>query len=231
MAEQQNTNNDKPHFVNGIKTPPGLLLFAYLFAPDSGRQFSDGKYKLTWAVPKDTDISELAAAVKECWEQKYKGICSWEEFKKPFRDGDKKAGKIPGLKGMLYITCKTKDMPIVCDRSSPPKAVGKDDIWPGCKVRLALTCHTYVSTDTVRERKPDGTVEEVTETTYGATFKLEMVQKWVEGDRIGGGRDVSVFDDGYDDGTTPNASVSAEAFDGGGGEEKPADTSLDSLLS
>jgi hypothetical protein len=42
-----------------VVTPPAVAAYAWLSKPDEGKQYSDGKFKVTLVFDEDTDLSEL----------------------------------------------------------------------------------------------------------------------------------------------------------------------------
>lgn len=190
MADRDNRTGPKPVFKNDIVTPVGRLSFPHLDKPDEGKKFSDGKYKVTLLMPKQgTDFSTLRAAALATAQEAFGAqVKTLNDFQHPFRDGDQKAeGKeLDGYKGCLYITCKSKQRPMVVDRAKNP--IDPKDCYGGCKARLVVTACSYQSTENVRQ--PDGKV--VKQIVRGVTFLLDVVQKVGDDKPLGGGRAASV---------------------------------------
>lgn len=99
MAKQKNAR---------VVTPPAVAAYAWLSKPDEGKQYSDGKFKVTLVFDEDTDLSELE---KVCLEE---AAAKWPKIKPadvklPFQDGDDKGKE--EFKGKTLATLKSKYKP------------------------------------------------------------------------------------------------------------------------
>ena len=216
MADSKNTRTGpKPIFLNDIVTPIGRVSFPHLVDPDRkapNKPYADDKFKASLLMPKDsTDFSTLRAKALECAQEAFgPGIKTLNDFAHPFRVGDQRLNKdgevMPGYAGCLYITCKSKDRPLIIDRAK--KNLDPKEVYGGCFARFIVTAMSYTSTENVRQ--PDGSTKR--ETVRGVTFLLDVVQKTGDGESFGGGKSRSVAalpDDLGDDGAAAVAEAGA----------------------
>jgi hypothetical protein len=205
----------KPIFLNNIVTPKGRLSFPHLAAPDTGKKFSDNKFKTSILFPKQgVDLGELRAKALECAKTAFGDrIKTLNDFQHPFRDGDQK--DLDGYKGNIYITCKSKNRARVVDRNKVD--IPAEEAYGGCQARLIVTACSYQSTENVKDPKTGQIVKQIV---YGVTFLLDGVQKLGEGDKLGGGGGGSAAfpddlpaDDGatFSDGAPADAPTEADA--------------------
>jgi hypothetical protein len=181
----------KRAFVNNILTPIGRLIFTHVSKPDSGREFSDDKYKVTLLIPKEKSLAKLKDAVLACAKEAFGSkITKLSQIQHPFRNGEDKADKYPVYADTNFIVPKSTRRPKVLDRNR--QELDADEIYGGCFARLGISACSYMQAG-----KP------------GVTFLLDAIQKTGDGDAIGGGGggggvNVSMFDDGeierYDEG-------------------------------
>lgn len=196
MAATTNTKaGPKPVFLNDIVTPVGRVSFPHLAEPERkgpGKPYADDKYKASLLLPKaGTDFSLLRAKALECAQLAFgAGIKSLNDFAHPFRDGSNRTNKegevLPGYEGCLYITCKSKDRPLVIGRAK--ENIDPKEVYGGCKARFLVTAMSYTSTENVRQA--DGTVKK--EIIRGVTFLLDAVQKIGDDTAFGSGKTKSV---------------------------------------
>lgn len=178
-----NKTGPKPTFLNNIVTPSGRISFPHLEQPDTGKKFSDGKFKASLLMDKKAaDMSVLRAKALECAQLAFgAGIKSLNDFQHPFRDGDAKP-ELAGYAGMIFITCKSKKRPLCIDRAK--QNIPPEEIYGGCVARLVVTACSYQSTENVKDAKTGQVVKQVVK---GVTFLLDGVQKIGDGERFGGG--------------------------------------------
>jgi len=219
MADSK--SGPKPTFINDIVTPVGRVSFPHLAEPDRkgpGKPYADDKFKASLLLPKTgTDFSTLRAKALECAQTAFgPGIKSLNDFAHPFRDGNNRTNKdgevMPGYADTLYITCKSKDRPLVIDRAKAN--LDPKEVYGGCKARFIVTAMSYVSTENVKQ--PNGQVKK--ETIRGVTFLLDVVQKTGDDTAFGGGgkaKSVAALPDDLDEGGPPAAGYQ----DGAGPEE------------
>src|SRR4051812_41030830 len=175
-AAKEKRGRSKP-----LQTPPGLASFVHLDAPDSGREFSDDKFKLDLLFDKDTDLTVLKNAVKEAAIAMWGDKVNFKELALPFKDGNEKS-QYEGYAGRRYVTLKTKKRPGIVGPDLKPLPEGVK-IFGGCKVRANITAYTYVSTEKVRGEDGKRNTEQVN----GVSFALNHVQLIKEGTPFGGG--------------------------------------------
>lgn len=130
-------------------TAPGTAAYCYLRAPDSGRQFSDDKYKLTLMVPKaeeqllDPIRKACADAAKAEWGSKLPSGMS-----NPIKDGAEKAAKDPekwgDLKDYFMVTFKAQRAPGLFDGAGKPLSESVN-IFGGDVVRVNGAAAAFVS--------------------------------------------------------------------------------------
>lgn len=229
MAGSNDKTGPKPIFLNDIVTPVGRVSFPHLAEPDRkgpGKPYADDKYKASLLMPKaGTDFSTLRAKALECAQMAFgASIKTLNDFAHPFRDGANRTNKdgevMPGYEGCLYITCKSKDRPLVIDRAKAN--LDPKEVYGGCKARFVVTAMSYISTENVRQA--DGTVKK--ETIRGVTFLLDVVQKVGDDTAFGGGKSKSAAalpDDLGDDG----AAAVAEA---GAGPEEVSESDAENMF-
>ncbi len=110
----------KKNFIK-VVTPVGTAQYAWIARPDSGHEFSDGKYKVTLLMNPDEpgvseSIAKIEAAVKEA------AIAEWGKlpkvYRSPIKSGDDIADEKEGkedLRGMFMLTTKSKFQPGMVD--------------------------------------------------------------------------------------------------------------------
>ena len=102
----------KSLYVN-FATTAGTAHFAWLNKPDTGSEYSDGKYKVTVAFQKDDGIiKSLKATIKDAAQREF-GDKLPANFHNPLKDGDA-SGKEQYV-GMVYMTMKSTRQPTLVD--------------------------------------------------------------------------------------------------------------------
>lgn len=135
-----------------IVTPPGRLGFFNLDKPDSGRQFSDDKYKgdLIFEDPKKIKslADEALAVAQEMWGE---DVELDDLDYPPFKDGndmfkvDEDGEKIPyaGYAGNVYIRAKSKNRVALVgpktDSGGDFSPYPAEDFYSGALVRFSVT--------------------------------------------------------------------------------------------
>jgi len=194
----------KSVFINDIVSPKGRFAFPHLAKPDEGGQYSDGKFKVTLLIPKDSDMTALKQAIGSCAREAWGGKVKPKDLcHMPLRDGDEKTN-LDGYAGCWYVTAKSSKRRRIVDRKR--EDIAPEDAYGGCEGRLVLTAMSYE-----QGGKP------------GVTFLLDTVQKLGEGQAFGGGGgNVSILDDGEFDekGSDPTAHLSEEAPDNDDGDDE-----------
>jgi len=177
----------KSLYVN-FATTVGTAHFAWLNKPDTGSEYSDGKYKVTVAFQKDDPIvGQLKATIKDAAQREF-GDKIPPGFHNPLKDGDE-SGKEQYL-GMIYMTMKSVRQPSMVDAKNNPLPESIV-IMSGDTIRVAGAAKAYNGAQ------------------KGVSFYLDMV-KLISKNNAGGngpGNAASVF--GEDDGFTPDSDAEA----------------------
>lgn len=155
-----------------VVSPPARLQFISIAEPDTGGQYSDGKYKATFLFSKtETEFGSMKAVIEELAQQAFG--CSAKELEYlPFKDGDEKTWQ--GFPGAIYIVAKSK-FPV--DVWSPIKDAATGELYrldpkklyPGCIVRAHFAPLAYMSGNA-----------------RGITFILNFIQFLEDASRFGG---------------------------------------------
>ena len=102
----------KSLYVN-FATTAGTAHFAWLNKPDTGSEYSDGKYKVTVAFQKDDPVLKtLKATIKDAAQREF-GDKIPANFHNPLKDGDA-SGK-EQYAGMVFMTMKSTRQPTLVD--------------------------------------------------------------------------------------------------------------------
>ena len=129
----------KSLYVN-FATTAGTAHFAWLNKPDTGSEYSDGKYKVTVAFQKDDPIiKSLKATIKDAAQREF-GDKLPANFHNPLKDGDS-SGKEQYV-GMVYMTMKSTRPPTLVDAKNfelPSNII----IMSGDTVRVAGAAKAY----------------------------------------------------------------------------------------
>jgi len=139
----------KKNFIK-VLTPVGVAAYAWIARPDSGHEFSDGKYKTTLTMdPSQPGVTEglakLEAAVKEA------AIAEWGKlpkvYRSPIKSGDDIADEKEGkedLRGMFQLTSKSKFQPGMVDaqRNELPEDVF---VSSGDTIRISAVLIPYTA--------------------------------------------------------------------------------------
>jgi len=110
----------KKNFIK-VVTPVGTAQYAWLARPDTGHEFSDGKYKVTLLMnPEDAGVKEAIGKINEAVEDA--AIAEWGKLPKvhrsPIKNGDDIADEKEGkedLRGLFMLTTKSKFQPGMVD--------------------------------------------------------------------------------------------------------------------
>ena len=168
-----------------VVTPVVRASFPYVEKPDTGNEYSTGKYKITGLIEKDreAEIKPLKqacmAAAKQIWPK-----IKFNQLEHPFRDGDE--SETEGHHGHVTFTAKTNRKPGIVGPDKLPLGEGID-VYGGCYVRFSVTAFTYNRPDKVTVEKADGTIEKKKVMIKGVSLALNNVQFIKDGDRFGGG--------------------------------------------
>tara|TARA_B100000767_G_scaffold245795_1_gene244922 strand:+ start:142 stop:738 length:597 start_codon:yes stop_codon:yes gene_type:complete len=166
-------------YVN-FATTAGTAHFAWLNKPDTGSEYSDGKYKVTVAFQKDDPVvRSLKATIKDAAQREF-GDKIPAGFHNPLKDGDA-SGK-EQYAGMVFMTMKSTRQPTMVDSKN-----------------VALPSNVIImSGDTIRVA---GAAKAYNGAQRGVSFYLDMVKLIAKNNGGGAGpaTAMSVFgdDEGY----------------------------------
>lgn len=170
-------------------TPAGIAAYAYFHKPDTGKQFSDNKYKVDLILPGDADLSKLEELALAAFKEAMPGKPT-DNLQFSWKSGD--GHKNEEFHGKIILKAKSKFQPQIVDgkrKPLPPKVKAMS----GDEVRLVVQLYPYESTEKVRE---GGKL--VTVTTHGVSCQLKVVQV-VAKNAGGGGLDMlDEIEDGFD---------------------------------
>lgn len=114
-----------------ITTPIGRLSFPYLAEPDSGRQYSDDKYKTDILIPKPVWVEQAKGVIEAVLKvgREYFGNpkLQLKDFKNPFFDMDNDSDCPDFAKGHVRLRAKSQFAPVVI---GPKKGTdGRFPVW------------------------------------------------------------------------------------------------------
>lgn len=175
-------------------TIPGVCTCSYphLFQPNANANGGDPKYSCTVLIPKtekkaiDAIKKAIADARAEfCAKNGAQALPTQPKHTLYDGDGTRPSGDPFGeeCKGHYVITVSSKNKPLVVDRNGN-EILDANEVYAGCKIRVNVNFYGYNSNGN-----------------KGITAGLNAVQKWADGEPIGGGHvTADVFDDGFTDG-------------------------------
>lgn len=158
-----------------VMTPEFRLSYPHLF---EAREYQ-GKtgFSMTMVFPKGADLTQLKAAVKAALDAKFpNGI---KNPRNPFQDGNEKVEEWgESFRDTTYVRAQSQYRPKVVD-ANRTEILDSEKVYPGCYCRALVAAYAY---DNAGNR--------------GVSFSLEAVQFLRDGERLGGGVSVDMFDDG-----------------------------------
>lgn len=132
-----------------ITTPIGRVSYPYLAEPDTGREYSNGKYSINLLFDKgkfEVEGKELRDGIlKVAREYHDKPSAKLSDFRNPLKDLAKN-DKCPEVKkGFVALTAKTTTAPIVIgpDKKELSKDEIKQLVKEGCYARIVVTIAGY----------------------------------------------------------------------------------------
>lgn len=141
----------KPNYdhYKTVVTPVVAIKYTHLHEPDTGREYSDDKYKCTAILdPNDPDHAQLIGAIRD--------IVDLHQSEYPKHNGDNRLSeetdKDGNKTGKLLLTAKTKEQPLIFDASNTPMRPVPEIGW-GTKACLEITLAPY----TMKSTKSSGT--------------------------------------------------------------------------
>ena len=176
-----------------VVTPVVRASFPYVEKPDTGNEYSTGKYKITGLIEKDKEPElkplkqACMAAAKQIWPK-----IKFKELEHPFRDGDET--ETEAHHGHVFFSAKSNRKPGIVGPDKLPLTEG-DEVYGGCYVRFSVTAFTYTRPAEVYIEK-DGVTKKKKVQIKGVSFALNNVQFIRDGERFGGG---TTADDDFDE--------------------------------
>lgn len=169
-----------------VTTGIGTLSFPRVFASTKGKNDKgEDTYDIQFLIPKSQtdDVRALLIAIKTVGEAKWGA--NWKKVRTPLRDGDKekdeltedgstRGEKYPERLGCFFLNARSTKPVGVYDRQRNP-IVEPDQIYGGCKGKIALTFYPYSQ-----------------QGNHGIGAGLNGVQKISDGEPFGGGGKPSV---------------------------------------
>lgn len=151
-----------------LMTPAATAIFVYVWEPrPSMNEGGAAQYSISLLFKKNADISALKKAVVATAVAKF-GEAGKKFKDKPFRSVDEMDNPIPGFRGGVFITAKSKQKPGIVDRDLSP-ITDALDFYPGCICRATVAPFAF-------DKKG----------TKGVTFLLNNLQKIDDGERLDG---------------------------------------------
>lgn len=124
-------------------TDVGTAAYAWLNKPDTGGEYSDGKFKTDLILDADAPcIEKITELCKAIAKEEFGAIP--KSLALPFKDGDEIAEEKdkPELKGKVVIRCKSKFKPDVVGADKQPLPEG-EFVMSGDQIRLSVTVLPY----------------------------------------------------------------------------------------
>lgn len=192
-----------------VVSPVARASFPNLAEPDSGREFSDDKYKITLLFPKAADLKTLKVAVANAAREEWGADVDLKSLLLPFRDGSEKEDTF--YHDYVYITAKSSRKPGVINMGK--EAINAGDVYGGCFIRANLTPFPYTTTVQVEKDDGKGGTKLVPVEKKGISFALNSVQFVRDGEAFGGSAEKD-FEDAAVEDYFPKESESGAADDG-----------------
>ncbi len=191
-------------------TPTGTAAYAYFHKPDTGKKYSDNKFKGDLILDGDTDLSRLEELCRQVAEKAYPDA-DLSDLNLPFKSGDDH--KNEEFHGKIILKAKSKYKPNIVDAKKKPLP-RKVEARSGDQVRYVIALNPYDKTEKVKEGK-----KLIDVTMYGVSAYLQVVQL-IEKRAGGGGLDELDEIDGFDgddfDGDYGSDDDGSEVEDNGG---------------
>lgn len=167
-----------------LMTPAATAIFVYVWEPrPSMNEGNPAQYCISLLFKKNADITVLRKAARAAAIAKFGD--AGKKLKDPFRSVDEMDNPIPGYRGGVFITAKSKQKPGIVDRDLSP-ITDQLDFYPGCVCRATVAPFAF-------DKKGS----------KGVTFLLNNIQKIADGDRLDGKKraedEFSAIDDVDDD--------------------------------
>lgn len=139
MEQTQEAKKESKYI--GCMTPTFRVSFPHVFKPHTNFKNQEPAYSIQMLFPKTTDISEMKRIAQQVAKKKWpEGLP--ENFRSPFSDGDKKAGKLDGYKDMIVVTARSKMKPGLINQKRED-IIDAQEFYAGCWARATVTCYAY----------------------------------------------------------------------------------------
>ena len=130
--------------TNNVITPPGIASYCNVWEM---RERMDGTpvYSLMILFPKETDLSELKAAIHQAAVNAFGPKDKWpKNLRGPIRDGDEKADETGEdiYRGKWFINPWTKKQPGIVGPDAKP-IMDQDEFYSGCWCRASVNFAAY----------------------------------------------------------------------------------------
>lgn len=163
-----------------IITPEATAIFVFVWEPrESMNEGGAAQYAISLLFKKSTDISALRKAVRAVGHAKFGEKLG--KLKDPFRNVDDMETPIPGFRGGVFITAKSKNKPGIVD-ADLNNITDPMDFYPGCICRASVVPFAF-------DKKGS----------KGVTFLLNNIQKLKDGERLDGRKKAEDEFDAIDD--------------------------------
>lgn len=150
------------------------LSYAHLFQPYTSNPDQEAKYSVMLLVPKTdkktiADIKRAQQEALEAGKAKFGGSIP-KLWKNTFRDADEEmdTDEKPEMKGMMFMTVSSKTRPGIVDRNADP-ILDSTEVYSGCWARASINAFAFN-----------------TQGNKGVSFGLNHIQKWTDGEPLGG---------------------------------------------
>jgi len=172
MVERKLSKEDKESLK--VVTPLFRVSYPHLLKPMQLKKTDKPKYSVTMLFPKNADLSEIKAAIRNAKVLKYGPKENWpEDLQSPVSDGDNKKFKDKvGYAGHWVIKASTAEEypPGVVDQKNRP-ITDAAKIYSGCYARAYIYANAWEFAGK-----------------EGVSFILDYVQFSHDGEAIGGGK-------------------------------------------
>lgn len=186
-------------FGDKVATPVVRTSYSYVTTPDSGREFSDDKYKFAAMLPSErsAELKPLKQEMLKVAKEAFGKDITWKKLKTPFVDGNEKDN--PEYKDHIIFNVKSKRKPgVIVGKSKTKfndlseeeqKELALDNA--GYHVIAMVTPSSYKRSVEVEREDADGNIKTATRTQLGINLNLESIWYVKNDERFGGGGDAS----------------------------------------
>lgn len=183
-----------------IVTPGGTAAFAYFHKPDTGKKFSDNKYKGRLVLDGDTDLSKIEKTIRDFAAEAFPDA-DLTDLQLPWKNGEDAFASNEKLKeeftGKIVLQAKSKFAPQIVDAKKKPLPKGVKAM-SGDEVKYVCGLYAYEQEDT-EVQTVGGKKTKVKVKTYGVSLQLNVVQVIAKNaGGGGGGLDLLDEEDGWE---------------------------------